>query len=149
MIGVPIAAGVLYPFNGFLLNPMIAGAAMAFSSVSVVANSLRLRGMRFEEKKGNVNVPENEGIEEVDKSEKVIVNNKKSKDMIQKFKVEGMACQHCSGRVETVLKSLPGVTDVKVDLAGAEATVEGDVDPDVVNAAISEAGYKSELKSAE
>lgn len=149
VIGVPIAAGVLYPFNGFLLNPMIAGAAMAFSSVSVVANSLRLRGMRFEENKRDVNVPENEGIEEVDKSEKVIVNNKKSKDMIQKFKVEGMACQHCSGRVETVLKSLPGVTDVKVDLAGAEATVEGDVDPDVVNAAISEAGYKSELKSAE
>lgn len=48
MLGVPIAAGVLYPFFGILLSPMIAGAAMSFSSVSVIANSLRLRRMKIQ-----------------------------------------------------------------------------------------------------
>jgi len=50
VIGIPLAAGVLYPVNGFLLDPMIAGAAMALSSVSVVGNSLRLRNTKLEEK---------------------------------------------------------------------------------------------------
>ncbi len=47
IIGIPVAAGLLYPFNGFLLNPMLAGAAMALSSVSVVSNSLRLKWTRI------------------------------------------------------------------------------------------------------
>jgi Cu+-exporting ATPase len=47
VIGIPIAAGVLYPAFGILLSPILASAAMAFSSVSVVSNSLRLRGVRI------------------------------------------------------------------------------------------------------
>jgi Cu+-exporting ATPase len=46
-LGVPIAAGVLYPFFGLLLSPILASAAMTFSSVSVITNALRLRGIKL------------------------------------------------------------------------------------------------------
>jgi len=47
IVGIPIAAGILYPFWGMLLSPMIASAAMTFSSVSVITNALRLRKLRL------------------------------------------------------------------------------------------------------
>jgi Cu+-exporting ATPase len=46
IIGIPVAMGILYPFTGFLLNPVVAGAAMAFSSISVVSNSLLMKGWK-------------------------------------------------------------------------------------------------------
>ena len=109
LIGVPVAAGVLFPLNGFLLNPMLAGAAMTLSSVSVVANSLRLKAKGGRARKN-------------DGREPIPINNME-KTMEKKYRIEGMMCGHCRMHVEKALNGIDGVR-ATVELEPPVATVE-------------------------
>ena len=153
VLGIPVAAGALFPAFGLRLSPMIGSAAMSLSSVCVVTNALRLRFFK-PATGGKTNGPAKaeEDREKTDSTENIpersgVDNKEDEKGMVMMKKtlvVEGMMCEHCKMHVEKALAGVAGVDSAQVDLEKKTATVSmaEDVADQVLMDAVKEAGYE-------
>lgn len=146
IIGIPLAAGAFYLSFGWKLNPMLAAAAMSFSSVTVVLNALRLLKFKPDIKSHTHREIENQENQNIT-SGLIQSNFYKSKNiniMTNKtLKISGMSCGHCSARVEKTLNNIDGV-EAKVDLESNTATItlSKEVSNETIVKAVDNIGYE-------
>lgn len=129
VVGIPLAAGLWYPFFGWKLNPMFGAAAMSLSSFCVVTNALRLNWFDMHNTKGD----------------KKIKRNKKEELAMEKtMKIEGMMCGHCEARVKKCLEALEGVSGAAVshEAGTAVVTLSAPVADDVLKKTVEDQDYK-------
>ena len=151
IIGIPLAAGVLYPTFGILMSPMIAALAMSLSSVCVCLNALRLKFFKPKFKVFNEKKLEADGnVENGILSQKIVKNINENSNinieggvMKKIIKIEGMMCAHCTGHVKDALENVEGVesADVSLDEKQAVVTLSKDVENATLEQVVIDAGY--------
>ncbi|MEE0204073.1 MAG: heavy metal translocating P-type ATPase [Oscillospiraceae bacterium] len=138
-IGIPIAAGVLYPSLHLSLNPMLGALAMSFSSFFVVTNALRLRFFRPTMTAVTADSAQSEDLSHTSDT----TETKESSIMTKTISIEGMMCQHCVKHVTDALNKLDGVTAaVSLENKNAVCEITGNVTDEQLKAAVTDAGYE-------